>query len=348
MCNSIQRAYSEVQWASATLYEKGSELLDRIIKIADEAFDLLENALSSIPRGISTCLRGLFRSLVARLCIYSLNELTGDEHKDFANHKINKLREKGSIVTETSFATTLHASLSAISLTHSQEKNPNRHSLVYFPGQYEIWQSAMDLLSKLHLEAHVDVYAVNYRGTGTSSGFPETEELMIQDAYAYIASLGIPNDSLILAGSDIGGAIATKLGSEHNYDIVSIRSFRSMTKLMRATFPIFSHFFADFAERLHWAFTVEPALKSHTKQFVCIFSENDPIIPFDQSVRAFIEEEKEESFPSSKLTTIKLDEADFIQESPQLAEDPDCNPHVRPLTTNERTALVRAIDAIWK
>lgn len=347
MCSYIDRASTQVQWTFITSYEKASELAVRIARVVDAAFELLENGLLHVKRGITCCLRGLFRALVARVYMYSLNELTGDEHRDFANHKIEKLKEKGSIVTESPFPTSLKASLSTISLVHTLVTNPERRSLIYFPGQYEIWQSAIDFLGKLHLEAGINVYAINYRGTGTSTGFPETEELMLEDAHAYIQSCNLPKESVILAGSDIGAAIATKLGSKHSYDIVSIRSFRSMTKLIQATFPIFSNFFAEFARGLHWSFDVESDLKNHTRNFVCVYSEHDTLIPFEQSVRAFIEEEKDEAFPSSKIHTIKLDEADFFEESPQLAEDPDCNPHVRPFTTKERGELVRAIMAIW-
>jgi len=350
MCTCIQPVGSRAQEFFTASRDTLSDLTQRIIRAVDAVFCQLERVtiapLGDLRCGISTCIRGLFRSLIARYVFFSLNELTGNEHKEHAERVLAKLQN--STITRSDFAVSLHAKLSVISMTRPE----NRHTLVYFPGHYEIWQSAANFLSKLHVEADVNVYAINYRGTGTSSGFPETEDLLLEDAKAFINDLvathNIPKESICLAGSDIGGAIATLAGSELLCDVISIRSFRSLTKLIQATFPLFSNAAAQFAKGLHWNFDVETALKNHTKSFITVFSENDPQIPYEQSTRAFIEQQTEEPLKCKKITTIKLDEADFLIESPQYAEDPDCNPHVRPLTTNERGQLVVAIKSLWE
>jgi len=288
---------------------------------------------------------------VARFVLYSL-ELSGDEYEEHVQKVFKDLRDEGSQAVSLNFPVSQNATLSIVTLCHPPQKNPDKKTIIYFPRNFEIWQKSISFLQKLHQDTGADIHAINYRGTGDGTGFPEVSDTLIQDGLSYVQSLDLSNNNIVLFGDDIGAAVAKNVAGileleNINLDVVSVRSFICLSELIRRTAPIAPDFCANFAEKMHWKLDVEAALRRLKGRLICVYAAHDPIIPSEISVKAFIETAPENTLKFRKIELICMDEAAFKEEHPQMAEDPDCNSHIRPFAASELNSIATAIKALW-
>lgn len=319
-----------------SISESLSDVTQRVYSAALSVMKSIDDFFTRCHQGTAEYIRSFLSCFTARFVLYSINELTGNEHQPRADAELEKLIALGSQALHNRFATADGHSLSTVQLT----KNSHRKAIIYFPASYEIWQTAIDFLKQLHTEAEVDVYAINYRRSGSSTGFPENEHVLVEDGLNYVRDLiskGVANP--ILFGSDIGAAVATKIAAqlEQDVDLVSLRPYGSLTEVIRQVFPLAPDFSASFAEAMNWGLDTQDALPHLRKNLICMYSEKDPYVPTPARLHTAL------ATNLKSLQIFKMDESAFAQEFPALAEDPDWTPHIRPLASSERAQLIDAI-----
>ncbi len=348
--------YSELSADLSNLNKRIATIASSVWNIVQEYAKAIDEATLYYRKTISWFITSTLSSLTARFVLYSLNELSGEEYQERANIQLATLNSEGSQTALQSFATTLNATLSTVTLVHPPQINPSKHTIVYFPTNFEIWQASIDYLISLHKEACADVYALNYRGTGGSNGFAETEDMLINDGLAYVQDLiakGVPADKIALFGGDIGGAVAVAVAAKLAeqgivVDIISIRSFKTLTAVIREALPVAPDLFANFAAKMHWKLNAEADLPKLKGNFICMSSDQDPILPVAIQIKAALEAAPTNTLQLQSTHYIKMDENAFVKDFPQLAEDPDCNPHIRPFAKSEQVELIAAIKSLWK
>lgn len=329
-----------------------SDLSRRIMAVASQVWHTIDTQCQQVNSLFLRChketarfIKSTLSSLTARFVLYSLNELTGEEYQEHAEVELTKLIGEGTHAEIEQFQVSHDATLSVVKMVHPREKNAPKRTIVYLPANFEIWQGSIDYLKMLHQDLQADVYAINYRGTGGSTGFPEVDSCLINDVYAYVEKLirsGVPAEQVVLFGGSIGGAVGTIVAGrfgDRNLAVnsVTIRSFRSLTALIEE----FSTIAAQFAKTFEWQLNQEEALDHVKGRLICMYSDQDPVIPEHVGIKAAIDAKK------TACTFIKMDEAEFLRECKQLAENPDLTPHIRPFTKGEQLKLATAIQAVW-
>lgn len=370
MCSVIQRQIHEYvsdisnSPLGVQLSENLLELSQRVSHVASKVWQYVDIARQHIDDGvvwlrggISWFIKSSLSSLTARFVLYSLNELTGEEYQEAANQELAALEKEGSTAEQIHFPTTQNATLSVATILHPEAKNPQKKTIVYFPTNFELWQMpyTRGYLKALHTDAAVNIHAINYPGTGGSTGFPEVEETLINDGLNYVQHLikdGVHPSNIALVGGDIGGALATiiasKLAAEnHTVHVVSIRSFRSLTSMIETIFPLASHKVAQFAAAMNWKLDVETVLPTLKGRFICMYNEHDPMIPVAVSIKTALENAPAGSLQFASIEYLKMDDDAFALENKTMAEDPDCTPHVRPLAKTEVAQIAASIKRIW-
>ncbi|MBS0633845.1 MAG: hypothetical protein JSR37_00090 [Verrucomicrobia bacterium] len=329
--NSIQPV---LHYGSTLLHAAGtgiSALSERVYNAALWTFQHIDRLYNSAVANLKSALS----AFTARIVLYSLNELSGNEHLHSADSELLALTAQGSAANHVRFITNDGTSLSTVELLHPE----HRESVVYLPTSYEIWQwpATLNFLKELHTAAKVNVYALNYRKTGSSAGFPENEHQLFNDSLQYVQSLIAKGANITVFGSDIGAALAIKVAAAQNLNVIALRPYSSLTEVIQQVFPLAPDFAAQFAKAMDWSLDTSEALPQLQKKMICMYSEQDSFVPTAARLKTAL------AAHLASLQIIKMDEEAFTQEFPQLAQDPDCKPHIRPLASTERAELFAAI-----
>lgn len=344
------------------LSDELSDIALRVSSVAQSVWSYIDTTRKSIDdlmlfyqRGVSSCIKSALSSLTARFVLYSLNELTGEEYQERAEVQLATLTSEGSETAIRKFPTTQNATLSVATLLHGPDKNPDKKTIVYFPTNFEIWQGSIDYLISLHKSTHTDLHAMNYRGIGGSDGFPEIEDTLINDGIAYVRDLirqGVPANKIAVYGDSIGASVAMSVAAQladENIVVhtIPIRSFRLLADVIAQVLPVAADTAARFAATMGWKLDSQVLLPRLKGRMICMYSEQDPMVPIAASIKTALETAPAGSLQLTSIEYVKMDEAAFSQECPQFAEDPDLHPHIRPFAPSEQASLVAAIHRLW-
>ncbi len=116
-------------------------------------------------------------------------------------------------------------------------ENNKEDAIIYFGGNAE--NTAYNApFFKEHFPGF-DVFLVNYRGYGGSTGSP-TEKNLLQDAVKIYDDLSIRYKRTTIMGRSLGGSVAMHLASKRPaHKLVLVTPFDSIKSLARKAFPIF-------------------------------------------------------------------------------------------------------------
>jgi len=122
----------------------------------------------------------------------------------------------------------------------NERENPRCYAL-YFHGNGGNITHRRTLLDRIASELNVTVVGVSYSGYGFSEGKPSERQLQ-QDAEAALAYLlehyDIDKTEVMLFGESLGGAIATRLASDHQLVLIALDStFNSLTNVAQHHYP---------------------------------------------------------------------------------------------------------------
>lgn len=313
--------------------------------------------VSDCEQSITGCMRSALSTITALFVLPALVQISEDDLKKFqnkANESIAQLNSSGTVrAAEVAFTIRDDLKLNGVALTLPEAKNPDKNSIIYFPGNLEYWQQGFTFLSQLQEQSEADLYAYNYRGIAGSGGFPETQETLINDGVEQVKDLikkGVPSHRISLTGRSLGGLlslmVAAKLAEEGiDVDLVPLMAPKSISSLVRHTFSVGGDFFASFVTGVDWGMDGEEALKKLKGRMIYMNHNLDPLVPLPISVASVA---REGSLSLKEIVEIKMDDEEFNREFPELKDDPDCNAHIRPFTKGERLQLTNAIKNLWK
>ncbi|MFC1667361.1 alpha/beta hydrolase [Candidatus Omnitrophota bacterium] len=160
----------------------------------------------------------------------------------------------------------------------------SRFTILFFHGNAGNISHRMEkilILNKLAL----DVFIVDYRGYGRSNGRPSEMGLYkdAQAAYNYLVSeRRVSSEHIILYGESLGGAVAVDLaGAKTVKALITECAFSSTHDVARAVYPFLPAFFVSSK------FDSVKKIKNIKIPKLIIHSQNDEIIPFEQSIKLF-------------------------------------------------------------
>jgi hypothetical protein len=153
-----------------------------------------------------------------------------------------------------------------------------RGTLLYLHGNGGNVGHRLDPIAVFH-RLGLNVFIIDYRGYGASSGTP-SEEGTYQDALAawnYLTQQqGLTPQQIVLFGESLGGSIAAWLAARHTpAGLVIYASFTSVPELAQTLYPMFP------ASRLaRYRYDTRAALGSVNCPLLILHSRADEIIPF--------------------------------------------------------------------
>lgn len=153
-----------------------------------------------------------------------------------------------------------------------------RGTLLYLHGNGGNIGHRLDPIEVFH-RLGLNVFIIDYRGYGASSGKP-SEEGTYQDALAawnyLIRQKRLLPERLVLFGESLGGSIAARLAARHTpAGLVIYASFTSVPELAQALYPIFPAFWL-----VRYRYDTRMALNHVNCPVMIMHSREDEIIPF--------------------------------------------------------------------
>ena len=151
-------------------------------------------------------------------------------------------------------------------------KNDSRSAVLYFGGNGEDVSWNVPFFIK-HFSNH-DIYLMNYRGYGGSTGSP-TEKALFRDAVTLFDAVEPQYDKVAVVGRSLGSGVAVFLASERDIEkLVLVTPFDSIENLAKKSFAIFpiSLLLKDKYDSLKRANKV-------TVPTLVVIAENDEMIP---------------------------------------------------------------------
>lgn len=122
-----------------------------------------------------------------------------------------------------------------VALQVSVHDAPGSRAVVYFGGNAEDVSRAVGPLREAFDGAAV--YALHYRGYGSSEGAP-TERDLVDDAAALVARVATRHPDIVLVGRSLGSGVAVQVARRHSpRRLVLVTPFDSMTRLARRHAP---------------------------------------------------------------------------------------------------------------
>ncbi|TVQ13345.1 MAG: alpha/beta hydrolase [Balneolaceae bacterium] len=117
-----------------------------------------------------------------------------------------------------------------------------RGTLLFFHGNAGNISGRIESIRQFN-QLGLDVFIIDYRGYGKSTGRPNEKGLYTDalTAYDYLTlERGIPPDSLIIFGRSLGGSVAAYLASEKPAAALALEStFTSVPDVARGYYPVF-------------------------------------------------------------------------------------------------------------
>ncbi len=236
-----------------------------------------------------------------------------------------------------------------IHLTHTLEQNPTRRTILYFPGNAEIWQKSFYFLLWLHKNAGVNVLCCNTRGVGDWNESLTFDVDLIEDGVTSVRHLltqGIAPKDITLYGRSLGGAVAACAAAELVKEDISLhhineRSFKNLQAVIRSVVPVFGDCAALMAESFNWRLNAEKAFSSLRGHVVVLYNDRDELVRPSAAFRSVVE--RAPAHNAQKITTIEMNDAEYWGEGGQIEH----NSHCRAFSSREQRELLAAIKSIW-
>jgi len=156
--------------------------------------------------------------------------------------------------------------------------SPERAVLLFFHGNAGNISHRLDSLRIFH-DLGLSVLIFDYRGYGRSSGRP-SEQGTYEDARAawrqLVGERGVAADRIVLFGRSLGGAVATRLATEHQPAGLIVEStFRSVPALAAEIY-----WFLPVRSLARLEYPAERLISSVQAPVLVVHSAEDEIIPF--------------------------------------------------------------------
>ena len=162
-------------------------------------------------------------------------------------------------------------------------------AVIYFGGNSEDVASNFRAFSKLL--PNQNLYFVNYRGYGGSTGSP-SEAALFSDALAVYDWVHEKSPNISVVGRSLGSGVAVYLASVRKVDrLVLVTPYDSIENVAKKSFPIF-----PISLLLRDKFNSASRVQSITAKTLIILAENDEVIPLENSDALIAE------FPSDQVT----------------------------------------------
>jgi len=161
----------------------------------------------------------------------------------------------------------------------------SRYCLLFFHGNRDSLSEVVDSLQQFHALG-VNVFAIDYRGYGMSSGSPGEQGLYLdaEAAWTYlITERGFVPERIIVHGRSLGAAVGAYIASRHHPAAVILEStFTSMAEIVRRRYP-----FVPVRWMLRSAFPTLTRMGAITSPVLVIHSKGDEFIPFSHAQTLF-------------------------------------------------------------
>lgn len=169
----------------------------------------------------------------------------------------------------------------------------NERAILYFGGNAE--QVAQNITPFLeHLPGH-DIYLMNYRGYGGSTGAPSETALYI-DALALYDHVAEVHESVSIIGRSLGSGIATYVAANRDVEkLALITPYDSIENIAKSTYPL-----VPVSLLLHDKYDSAALVHRIDSATLIITAENDSVIP-KRFTEALIE-----SFDGASLETREI------------------------------------------
>ncbi len=159
-----------------------------------------------------------------------------------------------------------------------------RMAVLFFHGNAGNISHRLDR-ARLFVESlGLDVFLVDYRGYGASSGEPD-EEGLYADGEAILraaAERGFPPDRIVLFGESLGGAVAIETALRHPCRALILETpFRSIAAMARAIYPFLPAFL------IRTRFDNEGKIARVTVPKLIVAAERDDVVPPGHARRLF-------------------------------------------------------------
>ncbi|MBI1194313.1 MAG: alpha/beta fold hydrolase [Gammaproteobacteria bacterium] len=164
-------------------------------------------------------------------------------------------------------------------------RGDSRYCLLFFHGNRDSLSEVADSLRQFH-DIGLNVFAIDYRGYGLSSGRPG-EQGLYQDAEAawrhLVAEKGFPPQQIIVHGRSLGAAVAAYIASCHHPAAVILEStFTSMSEIVGRHYP-----FVPVRWMLRSSFPTSSRMNGITSPVLIVHSKGDEFIPFSHGQALF-------------------------------------------------------------
>lgn len=193
-----------------------------------------------------------------------------------------------------------------------------------------------------------DVVVFNYRGVSESTGWSSCDGLKLdaETVYQFVRDkLEVPDEKIVLWGFSLGGSIATFLASKHPVSLINVRSFSSLSHVVRYHATCIAAFILIL---LDWCIHPAADWRKVKGKKIVVYHPDDPIIPLYCSLFKWVES-------ATAHITLKSDKAyfeeicravpeekraDFIH---KLKKDWKITPHSRTLSDEEMSNILSCI-----
>ena len=158
-------------------------------------------------------------------------------------------------------------------------------TLLFFHGNAGNISGRGDSLKIFH-DAGVNVFIIDYRGYGLSTGTPSEEGIYddARSAWQYLTSTrAIAASSIIIFGRSLGGVVATQLASEVSAAGLIVESvFSSAKDVARKLMPYLSYLVY-----IRFSLNAEETIRKVKMPVLVLHSPSDDIIPFRMGKQVF-------------------------------------------------------------
>jgi pimeloyl-ACP methyl ester carboxylesterase len=161
-------------------------------------------------------------------------------------------------------------------------KSDSAHGLIFYlhgnGGSVASWGT----VAKAYTDLRYDVFFIDYRGYGKSSGTIQSQAQLFHDNQtAYdVLKTRYAEDKIIVLGYSIGTGLAAHLASENNPRLLILQApYYNLTEIMRERFPLIPKFI------LEYKFATNEYLKNCKMPIVIFHGDEDEVIKHSSSLR---------------------------------------------------------------
>lgn len=137
-------------------------------------------------------------------------------------------------------------------------------------------------ISKLYTDLHYDLFMLDYRGYGKSTGKISSQEQLFSDIQLAYDSFKqkYAEDRMIVLGYSIGTGLATKLASANHPKLLILQApYYSLTDMMQDHYPVIPTFI------LKYKFATNELIKACKMPVQIFHGDNDEVISHQSSLR---------------------------------------------------------------